>query len=104
MTIRFQIIECVQKVLAFDRSIEPRRAAVLLVGSLFRGLKTTALDVLRMLELFRILKDIRSNDEDEVMRIQAQVSIDYVNEIMREDFLALKPLMEKRIHVLDYPK
>lgn len=96
------MIQCAQAVALFDENEEPRRAAVFLITSLFRGLKTTVFEVLEssLLELYRTLKRICANDVDEVVRVQTETSLNILNEIMKESFTG-RPIMEKKIRILN---
>ena len=100
-----QVIQCAQTVSLYDNDVEPRRAAVFLITSLFRGLKSTTFAVMEsnLLELYRTLKRIVLQDSDEIVRVQAEVSLKVLNDVTK-DFFTAKPAMEKRIYILDQPK
>lgn len=66
---------------------------------LFCGLLSQVLEE-RLLEIYRTLKRVHSTDEDYVVRLQAQTSLDALNENMKE-ILTLKPTLEKKIRVFD---
>lgn len=72
---------CVHDVITTDKAIEPRRAAVGVIRQLFDGLEANMIEFLKddILEMYRSLKRIYSNDPDDVMRLQAQLALEELN-------------------------
>lgn len=101
----FQVLLCVWSVIESDNAIECRRAAVMVISSLLKGLGTETLIQLKdnLLPIYRTLKNIYSNEhEDPVVRLHAQIALDELNDIVRESLPDLK--MEKHIFILDKPE
>lgn len=101
--ILYEVIYCAQNIMSFDKDVEPRRAAVFLISSLLRGLKTSMFKVLEysLHDLYQLLKRIHANDEDERVRLHAKLSLEVLDENMKE-FFAPKTELQKKIHIL-YP-
>lgn len=68
---------------------------------LLRGLGKETLTTLGkdLVGLYRGLKHLRDNDEDPVLRLHAQLSLEELDHIVR-DFLFSPPTLEKRIFLL----
>lgn len=96
-----ELLLCIQSIVKFDKAVEPRRASVMVVTHLLRGLDASALNVLQdaVLELYRSLKFVYSNDEDDVVRLHAQLALEELASIAKE-FLFPKLPMEKKIQIL----
>nr|XP_033333563.1 transport and Golgi organization protein 6 homolog isoform X2 [Megalopta genalis] len=98
---RFQVIYCISCIIKTDKAAECRRAAVMVSTLLLRGLgKDTLTDLGKdLVDLYRGLKHLRDNDEDPVLRLHAQLSLEELDQIVR-DYLFLPPKLEKRIFLL----
>lgn len=83
---------CVHSVVTTDKQIEPRRAAVTVLRQLLKGLGDEMIVFLKdaILPIYRELKLIYNTDKDEVMRLQAQLALEELNENMK-DFIFPKP-------------
>uniref|UniRef100_A0A1Y1LB53 RNA polymerase II assembly factor Rtp1 C-terminal domain-containing protein n=1 Tax=Photinus pyralis TaxID=7054 RepID=A0A1Y1LB53_PHOPY len=103
-TIVTEVLVCVHGVISTDKMIEPRRAAVTVIRQLFVGLEKETVVFLKdeILHVYRTLKEIYRNDADDVMRLQAQLALEQLNENVKE-FLFLNPTLhyEKKIVILD---
>lgn len=99
-----EILKVVANVVQCDESDEPRRAAVLLVTLLLRGLDTDAIKVLGGLlrDLYRSLRLLSEREKDEVTRIHAQLALDEVDSLTRA-FLLPKLSNTKKIYVTQPP-
>lgn len=99
-----EILNCVESVVLTDKSPEPRRAAVLLVTLLLRGLSRDALQVLEpiLVPLYRALKRTYQLEKDDVTKLHAQLALQEIDSIV-QDFLCPEPNFSKRIFVLDRP-
>lgn len=66
--------------------MEVRRAAVCVIRQLFVGLGKDMLAFLKedVLPIYRSLKKVYREDPDDVTRLQAQLALDELNEIMKE--------------------
>lgn len=73
-------------VIATDKSVEARRAAVTVVRQLFVGLDSEMIAFLKddILPIYRTLKQIYNYDKDDVMRLQAQLALEELNENMKK--------------------
>lgn len=94
---------CVHSIIATDKSPQARRAAVTVLRQLFAGLESEMIVFLKddILPIYRTLKDIYYNDKDDVMRLQAQLALEELNENMK-DFMLPKPQLDtKKIIVLN---
>lgn len=101
----FQVLLCIWSVLESDQAIECRRAAVMVISSLLKGLGTETLIQLKdnLLPIYRTLKNIyRNENEDYIVRLHAQIALDELNHTVRESMPDLK--MEKQIFVVDKPE
>lgn len=85
-----------------DKAPECRRAALLVVTLLFRGLGKDTLTSLgdNLVNLYRVLKHLRDEDNDPVLRLHAQLALEEIDLIVR-DFLTKPCKLEKQIFVLD---
>lgn len=96
-----EIFSCVSAVLKTDKSAEVRRATVLVLTLLLRGLGKSIMEVLSstLKEIYQMLKIVESTDPDDVTRLHAQTALDELNNITRE-YLFPEPSFTKRIQVL----
>lgn len=101
----FQVLLCIRSVIESDKAIECRRAAVMVISSLLKGLGKETLIQLKdnLLPIYRTLKKLYSNEnEDSVVRLHAQIALDELNNIVLDLLPNLK--MEKQIFVVDKPR
>lgn len=95
---------CVHAVITTDKAVEARRAAVTVIRQLFFGLQSEMIEFLKddILPIYRTLKEIYYNDNDEVMRLQAQLALEELNENMK-NFVFSNPSIhsEKKIIMMD---
>ena len=96
-----EVIYCISCIIKTDEAPECRRAAVMVSTLLLRGLGKETLTNLGkdLVGLYRGLKHLRDNDEDPVLRLHAQLSLEELDHIVR-DFLFSPPTLEKRIFLL----
>ncbi|XP_034945636.1 transport and Golgi organization protein 6 homolog [Chelonus insularis] len=96
-----EILYCIGKIIETDKAQECRRAAVLVTTLLIRGLGKDALTDLGndLLPVYRSLKYLRDNDNDEVLRLHAQLALEELDEIVR-NLLFVKPVLQKKIFLL----
>ncbi|XP_018576104.1 transport and Golgi organization protein 6 homolog [Anoplophora glabripennis] len=103
-TIVTEVLVCVHAVITTDKSPEARRAAVTVLRQLLAGLESEMIAFLKddILPIYRTLKEIYDNDKDEVVRLQAQLALEELNENMR-NFVFPKPQLnaEKKIIMLN---
>ncbi|KAJ8921058.1 hypothetical protein NQ315_015854 [Exocentrus adspersus] len=103
-TIVTEVLVCVHATIATDKAPEPRRAAVTVLRQLLIGLESEMIAYLKddILPIYRTLKEIYHNDKDEVMRLQAQLALEELNENMKSFvFPKLQLSTEKKIVMLD---
>lgn len=76
---------CVHSVITTEKSSQVRRAAVTVLRQLFVGLEAEMIAFLKedILPIYRTLKQVYNNDEDDVMRLQAQLALEELNENMK---------------------
>lgn len=96
-----ELLICIQSILKYDKAVEARRASVMVVTQLLRGLEADTLNVLQdsALELYRHLKIVYCEDEDEVVRLHAQLALEELGRLAH-GFLFPKISMEKKIQIL----
>ncbi|XP_078383567.1 transport and Golgi organization protein 6 homolog [Oculina patagonica] len=96
-----EIFSCVSSVLKTDKSAEVRRAAVLVITLLLRGLGKSIMEVLSstLKDIYQLLKIVESTDADHVTRVNAQAALEELDSITR-DYLFPKPSFTKRLQVL----
>lgn len=82
----FQILICVHAIIRTDKQIEPRRAAVTVIRQLLKGLGNEMLVFLKdaILPIYHQLKLIYNTDKDDVMKLQAQLALEELNENMKD--------------------
>lgn len=83
--INFQILCCIHDIISNELAIEVRRAAVLVIRQLFIGLGKDTIAFLKedILPIYRTLKSVHRDDPDAITRLQAQLALVELNEIMR---------------------
>ncbi|KAF5293118.1 hypothetical protein FQA39_LY13728 [Lamprigera yunnana] len=93
-----EVLACVLEIIATDKAPEPRRAAVLVITQLFVGLQQETIVFLKdeILVIYRSLKNIYCKDDDEIMKLQAQLALEKLNEIMKGYFLSNIELLDNK--------
>ncbi|XP_044005035.1 uncharacterized protein LOC122850090 [Aphidius gifuensis] len=88
------ILSHIENIITTDKSPEVRRAAVMVTTLLLRGLGKDALVELGqdLLPLYRGIKNLRNNDDDEVLRLHAQLTLEEFDDIV-QNFMFYKPMM-----------
>ncbi|XP_044267137.1 transport and Golgi organization protein 6 homolog [Tribolium madens] len=103
-TIVTEVLVCVHAIVATDKAVEARRAAVTVIRQLFVGLQSEMISFLKeeILPIYRTLKEIYYNDKDDIMRLQAQLALEELNENMKS-FVFPNPQLnfEKKVIMLD---
>ncbi|XP_059060492.1 transport and Golgi organization protein 6 homolog [Achroia grisella] len=102
-SIIYEVLHCIWCILETDKAVECRRAAVMVIGSLLKGLGKEVLIELKetLLPIYRTLKSLyRDNNEDQVLRLHAQLALEELNDIVKE-FLFPEVKLNKKIFVLD---
>ncbi|XP_031828491.2 transport and golgi organization 6 isoform X1 [Nomia melanderi] len=96
-----EVIYCISCIIKTDKTPECRRAAVMVSTLLLRGLGKDTLTSLGkdLVDLYRGLKHLRDNDDDPVLRLHAQLSLEELDQIV-QNFLFSPPKLEKRIFLL----
>lgn len=105
-SIIYEMLLCVWSVIETDPAVECRRAAVMVVSSLLKGLGKETLTELKdnLLPIYRTLKELyRNPDEDPTVRLHAQIALEELNDIVKQ-FLIPTVSMENRSFVLGEPK
>ncbi|KAI4464180.1 transport and golgi organization protein 6 family member [Holotrichia oblita] len=101
-TIIVEILICVHAIISTDKAIEARRAAVTVIRQLFVGLEAETITFLKdhILEIYRTLKNIYEVDKNEVMRLQAQLALEQLNENVKGFLMTGPRLQADKIFVL----
>ncbi|XP_038211438.1 transport and Golgi organization protein 6 [Zerene cesonia] len=97
-TIIYEILLCIWTIIETDKAIECRRAAVMVISSLIKGLGQETLIELKenLLPIYRtLMKLYKDEDEDNILRLHAQISLEELNDIVKE-FLSSAIPMEKQ--------
>ncbi|XP_015108540.1 uncharacterized protein LOC107035575 [Diachasma alloeum] len=96
-----EVLYCIGCIIETDKFPECRRAAVLVVTLLIRGLGKDVLENLdsQLLPVYRALKHLRDNDDDPVLRLHAQLALEELDDVVKR-LLFEKPQLEKRIFLL----
>ncbi|KAL1124262.1 hypothetical protein AAG570_002032 [Ranatra chinensis] len=99
-----EIFDCVQSIFLNDKAPEARRAAIMVLTLLLKGLGTSALSVLEpvLLEMYRGLKKAYVLEKDDVARLQAQLALEEISALTKQ-YLMPEQSFNKRIYVLDPP-
>ncbi|XP_028041997.1 transport and Golgi organization protein 6 [Bombyx mandarina] len=104
-TIIYEVLLCIWNIIGTDNAVECRRAAVMVIANLIKGLgKETLLELKdNLLPIYRTLKNVyRDENEDPVLRLHAQLALEELNDVVK-DFLFPEIKMEKQIFVIDRP-
>ncbi|XP_052758634.1 transport and Golgi organization protein 6 [Galleria mellonella] len=102
-SIIYEVLHCIWSILETDKAIECRRAAVMVIASLLKGLGKEILIELKenLLPIYRTLKALyRDNNEDQVLRLHAQLALEELNDIVKE-FIFPEVKFDKQIFILD---
>ncbi|XP_008553458.1 transport and Golgi organization protein 6 homolog [Microplitis demolitor] len=96
-----EVLYCVGRIIETDKEQECRRAGVLVINLLIRGLGKDVLTDLgnELLPVYRALKFLRDNDSDDVLRLHAQLALEELDDIVR-DILFTKPRLQKNIYLI----
>lgn len=89
-----------------DKAIECRRAAVMVIASLLKGLGKDTLTELKenLLPVYRTLKNLYNDpSEDSILRLHAQLALEELNDIVR-NFLMPELKREKHFTIVDTPE
>jgi hypothetical protein len=103
----FQLFNWLHQAIEFDKSIEVRRAAVMVIKLLLEGMGKDAFRVLEknLRDVWRALVRLRNTETDAAMLAHVGGAIEEIDKIVREFFLpqAARAEMKKNIYVLDAP-
>lgn len=96
-----EVLACIHVVIATDKAVEARRAAVSVIRWLFVGLEKDTIVFLKddILPIYRTLKVIYTSDPDDITRLQAQLALEELNENVR-DFIFPKAQLEENMRML----
>nr|XP_026500391.1 transport and Golgi organization protein 6 homolog [Vanessa tameamea] len=102
-TIIYEVLLCIWSIIETDKAIECRRAGVMVVSSLLKGLGRDTLIELKenLLPIYRTLNKLyKDSNEDTVVRLHAQIALEELNDIVTEYLLPNLPL-QKEFLMLD---
>ncbi|XP_038077559.1 transport and Golgi organization protein 6 homolog [Patiria miniata] len=96
-----EVLNCLMTILRSDPELQVRRACVLVLTLLLRGLGKDAITVLEgvMKDIYRSLKLALSVETDDVIRLHCQLALEEIDVFMRE-YLFPKQTLSKKITVL----
>ena len=85
-TVIHEVFHCIDTILRSEKEKEVRQAAVLVLTFVLKRLGQNAVAVLssKLKDIYELLKFVESNDMDESLRIHAQVALEELDAIMRE--------------------
>ncbi|CAH2067077.1 unnamed protein product, partial [Iphiclides podalirius] len=98
-SIIFEVLVCVGSIIEADKAVECRRAAVMVISNLLKGLGKETLVQLKenLLPLYKTLNKLyKDENEDHVVRLHAQIALEELNDVVRQ-FLFPKLSMEMPI-------
>lgn len=98
-----EIIFCLSSIIDTDKSINVKRSATMVIKMIIDGLKKeTFIQVLgsSIRNLFHLLMKTKSNCQDDIIQLNCQLALDYLNEIMDKSIFPERSL-RKEIKVLD---
>ncbi|KAJ8042495.1 Transport and Golgi organization protein 6-like [Holothuria leucospilota] len=92
-----EIFNCLTSILQSDTEIAVRRACVLVISLLLRGLGTNALEVLEneMRDLYRLLKLLIAREKDDVVLLHIQLALEELDIIMKKYLFPQESLRKK---------
>ncbi|XP_022106681.1 transport and Golgi organization protein 6 homolog isoform X2 [Acanthaster planci] len=96
-----EVLNCLMKILRSDPEVQARRACILVLTLILRGLGKDAVKALEdvMRDIYRSLKLTLSVEKDDVIRLHCQLALEEIDVIMRE-YLFPKQTLVKKITVL----
>ena len=97
-----EIVNCLSSLIDTDNSVEVKRSASMVLKMIVEGLdKNTFIQVLgpSILSLFRLLTRVKASSHDDVIRLNCQLTNDYLNEMMKESMFP-KQTLQKEIRIL----
>ena len=99
-----EMFQGLHAVLQWDKAIEVKRAAVLVLKLMLEGLGDDAFEVLQGLirDIWKTLILLKKNEHDDIMQIHVDQAIDEINKIVKK-FLTPSNEPKKTIYVLDSP-
>ncbi|CAH2239913.1 jg2648 [Pararge aegeria aegeria] len=101
-SIIYEVLLCIWSIIESDKAIECRRASVMVIASLLKGLGNETLVELKenLLPIYRTLNKLyKDTNEDPVLRLHAQLALDELNDIVKQ-FLFTELPIEKEISML----
>ncbi|XP_022122240.2 transport and Golgi organization protein 6 [Pieris rapae] len=94
-TIIYEILICIWSIIESDDAIECRRAAVMVISSLLKGLGRDTLIELKenLVPIYRGLNKLYKNEnEDSIVRLHSQIALEELNDIVKEFLFAQIPM------------
>ncbi|CAG9566732.1 unnamed protein product [Danaus chrysippus] len=104
-SILYEILLCIWDVINGDPALECRRAAVMVLANLIKGLGKDTLVELNdtLLPIYKtLLKLYKDNEEDSLVRLHSQIALEELNDIVKE-FLTQRLPYEKEITLTTTP-
>ncbi|XP_034826313.1 transport and Golgi organization protein 6 homolog [Maniola hyperantus] len=104
-SIIYEVLLCIWTIIETDKAIECRRAAVMVISSLIKGLGKETLIELKenLLPIYRTLNKLyKYSNEDNVVRLHAQLALEELNDIVKQFLFSELPI-EKEFSMLTEP-
>ncbi|CAF0924975.1 unnamed protein product [Brachionus calyciflorus] len=98
----YEILSCLSALLDTHKSLHVKRSAILVLKMIVEGLKKeNFLQVLgnSLTPLYKLLIKIKNTTQDDVIRLNCQLTSDYINEMMMSSMFP-KQVLQKEIKVL----
>ncbi|XP_064640492.1 transport and Golgi organization protein 6 homolog [Lineus longissimus] len=99
-----EVFLCTSSLLRSDSEVEVRRAAVMVITMILRGTSHDAIQILdtTLKDIYRLLKQCNRSEKDETVRLQTQLALEELDDIMKK-YLFPKQSLVKTIYVADKP-
>ncbi|CAH2104448.1 unnamed protein product [Euphydryas editha] len=94
-TIIYEVLMCIWSVIETEKVIECRRAAVMVIASLIKGLgKETLIELKeKLLPIYRTINKLyKDTNEDTIVKLHAQLALEELNDIVKQFLLPELPL------------
>ncbi|CAH0725994.1 unnamed protein product, partial [Brenthis ino] len=105
-TIIYEVLLCIWNIIETDKAIECRRAAVMVIASLLKGLGQDTLVELKenILPIYRTLNKLyKDPNEDSILKLHAQIALEELDDIVKKVLCPELP-MEKEILMINNTK
>ncbi|XP_023952997.2 transport and Golgi organization protein 6 [Bicyclus anynana] len=101
-SIIYEVLLCIWSIIETDKAIECRRAAVMVIASLLKGLGKETLVELKdnILPIYRTLNKLyKDSNEDSVVRLHAQLALEELNDTVSEFLFCELPIQKEIVMI-----